>query len=103
MTAADLLDRCRSLGVELSTDGERLTFRAPAGAVDAPLRAGLSAHKADLIALVAALCPSCHRPADGRGCCWTCHTRRCVACGRSTGSAFLVSCIGCDLSGRVTP
>src|SRR5262245_26623128 len=111
MTAAALLGLLDSLGVELQTDGARLRWR-PAGAVRPELRGRILAHRDALITLltgptgptgvgpaagdsVAAGCPSCRQPLDGRGRCWRCCDRLCSRCGRQTGTAFIELCCAC--------
>jgi hypothetical protein len=98
MTAEDVLAACRSRGVELSAAGDRLRFRAPVGAVDADLRSALAEYKAKLVAVIVAACPLCRRPTDAKRRCWSCHNRSCEVCGAGTGSAFIATCIRCDLS-----
>jgi hypothetical protein len=58
-------------------------------------------HRAELLAALTAPppthCPACQRSAD-RGRCWFCHWRVCSVCRqRDTGSAFLSTCLICDL------
>ncbi len=50
MSAADLINHVRSIGVQLWVDGENLRFRAPKGVLGADLKAALAAAKADVIA-----------------------------------------------------
>ena len=50
MSAAELIDQARRLGVQLWVDGENLRFRAPQGVLRADLKAQLAAAKADVIA-----------------------------------------------------
>ena len=50
MSAVELIDHVRRIGVQLWVDGEKLRFRAPQGALDADLKAQLTAAKADVIA-----------------------------------------------------
>ena len=54
MTVPDLLAACRAASVELFLDGNRLRYRAPAGALTTELREGLQARKQELTALLAA-------------------------------------------------
>lgn len=49
MTVDVLLGQLSAAGVVLSVDGDRLLFDAPAGALTPDLRAGLAAHRAELI------------------------------------------------------
>lgn len=50
MSAAQLIEQVRRIGVQLWVDGENLRFRAPQGVFSADLKAQLSAAKADIIA-----------------------------------------------------
>ena len=50
MSAVDLIDQARRVGVQLWVDGENLRFRGPRGVMGADLKAQLSAAKADVIA-----------------------------------------------------
>ena len=107
MTPTELLAACKARGASLATAAGRLRFAGPTPAV-AELRPLLAACKDDLIrALLAGPCPRCGRPFQPRDVaarvCWWCHDRPCEGCGSPTGSAFLTSCITCDLTGRVTP
>jgi hypothetical protein len=45
----DLLQRLHDAGVELKVDGDRLRYRAPAGALTPELRAALEEWKPDLV------------------------------------------------------
>ena len=104
MNAAEVIDVCRARGVELTTAAGRLRFRAPAGAVDGPLRAELVARRDELIGLLAATCPGCRRPYPdssdaAKRRCWKCGHRACESCGKPTGSLFIGYCITCDLAG----
>lgn len=96
MTAAVLIDCCRTFGVTLAAgpDGT-LAWEAdddpPAG-----LLAELGEHKAEVLALLTA-CPQCHRLMDGKRRCWRCCNRLCETCGRPTGSAFIALCLLCDI------
>jgi len=42
-------------------------------------------------------CPNCRQKLDEKQRCWRCHDRICV-CGRMTGSAFLATCLQCDVA-----
>jgi hypothetical protein len=53
MTAADLIRRARSAGVELFAEGLELRFRAPVGAMTPDLHAALAADRAEILALLA--------------------------------------------------
>ncbi len=53
MSAAELIDQVRRIGVQLWVDGENLRFRAPQGVLGADLKAALAAAKADVIAELA--------------------------------------------------
>ena len=53
MSAADLIDHVRRIGVQLWVDGEDLRFRAPQGVLGADLKDQLAAAKADVIAELA--------------------------------------------------
>ncbi|MGO8964517.1 amino acid adenylation domain-containing protein [Mycobacterium sp.] len=50
MSAAELIDQVRRIGVQLWVDGENLRFRAPQGVLGADLKAQLAAAKPDIIA-----------------------------------------------------
>lgn len=52
MTALALLAELRRRGVVLEASGDRLRYRAPAGAMTAELRAALAAHKAELLMML---------------------------------------------------
>lgn len=52
MTAAEILVECRRRGIELRPDGDRVRVRAPAGALDDNLRAGLREHRAELVRML---------------------------------------------------
>src|SRR4051812_27478302 len=53
MTAQELLSQLRAKGVEIKTSGQdRLVIDAPKGTINEELRAALSAHKADLLAIL---------------------------------------------------
>ena len=52
MTAAELVDHLRNIGVQLWIDGENLRYRAPQDVFDANLKARLVAVKPDVIALL---------------------------------------------------
>jgi hypothetical protein len=41
-------------------------------------------------------CPRCGRHLDAGARCWPCHYRRCVRCGRETGSPFIELCMSCE-------
>ena len=101
MTARDVLALCRRDGIELTTAAGKLRFRGPAQIVGAELRALLSEHKAALLRLIAP-CPECGRPLDvGR--CWRCHCRACEICTtRTTGSAFIATCLTCQFQADQT-
>jgi pyochelin synthetase len=53
MSATELVDHLRSIGVQLWVDGENLRFRAPRDVLGADLKAALKAAKPDVIALLA--------------------------------------------------
>jgi hypothetical protein len=98
--AAELLARCRALGVELGTGagGDSLLWEAHADP-PADLLADLAANKAAVLALVRGPhgnCHQCGRALDDRRRCWRCFDRLCP-CGRLTGSAFLGLCMLCDV------
>lgn len=52
MSAAELIDQARRVGVQLWVDGANLRFRAPQGVLSADLKAQLSAAKPDIIAVL---------------------------------------------------
>src|SRR5207253_6081793 len=54
LTPTSLLSACAGRGIVLFVDGGRLRFRAPAGAMTPELRAAVVAHKAALLAHLAA-------------------------------------------------
>jgi hypothetical protein len=96
VTPIDVLALCHRREVELSAVVGKLKFRGPAEAVDAGLKELLREHKSALLALLAP-CPQCARATD-RGRCWWCHYRLCERCHRrNTGSAFLASCLLCEV------
>jgi hypothetical protein len=53
MSAADVLAQAQAAGVQLVADGDRLRFRAPAGALTPDLRATLQEHRAAVLKLLA--------------------------------------------------
>lgn len=53
MTAAELVDHLRGIGVQLWADGENLRYRAPQQVLTADLKAQLAAVKTDVITLLA--------------------------------------------------
>jgi len=98
---AELLARCRALGIELGVGGggASLVWEARADP-PADLLADLSANKAAVLALVRGPhgnCHQCGRALDGRRRCWRCCDRLCP-CGRPTGSAFIELCNRCGLA-----
>ena len=95
-TATELLDECRRRRVVVTAAGDRLRVRGPVGTVDDALRSVLVAHKAEVIATLAAECRTCHRPTDEKRRCWDCHDRACEGCGRQTGGAFIANCLVCQ-------
>ena len=99
MTASDLLTALRGQGFTVAPFGAGLRVR-PASRVTSELRAGLIAHKADLLALLKAestsagdpvACPDCGGPMDRRapfppwGTPWYCQDHR--SCGRVVWTA----------------
>ncbi len=97
--AAELLARCRGLGIELGigAGGASLLWEADADP-PADLLADLAANKADVLALIRGPfgnCDCCGRPLDDKRRCWHCHDRVCVDCGGWTGSAFIQRCVTC--------
>jgi hypothetical protein len=54
MTAAALLNEARRLGIILAPHGDRLGYESPPGALTPDLRTALTAHKAELLALLTA-------------------------------------------------
>ena len=52
-TAYETMKAAQALGIELSTDGERLHVKAPAGVMTLELQRALKAHKAFIITLLA--------------------------------------------------
>jgi hypothetical protein len=94
-----LLADLRSRGIELETDGARLRWR-PGFLVTAPLAEQIRSHRAGLIELLAGpdrleRCPACRWPLDAARRCPKCFNRRCVDCGRLTGSYFIRRCVTC--------
>ena len=53
MTVYDTIAACARAGVSLALDGDRLRYRAPAGALTPDLRAGLAEHRDELRHLLA--------------------------------------------------
>jgi hypothetical protein len=99
--AAELVSRCRDMGVELGVGagGNVLFWEAE---IDPPpdLLAALAAHKSDVLSLIRGPngnCDGCGRPLDDKRRCWRCCNRVCP-CGRWTGSAFIALCLRCDLA-----
>jgi hypothetical protein len=99
--AAELLARCRALGIELGvgSGGSALVWEAetdpPADVLD-----GLAANKAELLVLCRGPngnCHECGRALDHKRRCWRCCDRQCP-CGRPTGSAFIEMCNVCSLT-----
>jgi hypothetical protein len=102
MTPFQFFLDCEYRGVRLDLGGERrLRYRGPARAVNAVLLSALAARKSELLHLLAGpRCPECRRPLDCDRC-WRCHWRLCEVCrARNTSSAFLATCLACDLGGR---
>jgi hypothetical protein len=89
MTPAELLARCRALGIVLAAGpGGALVWEADDDP-PADLLEDLANNKAGVLdALRGMTCDSCKRPLDGKGRCWRCCDRRCP-CGRQTGSALI--------------
>jgi hypothetical protein len=52
VTAAELLNRLRSLGVELRPDGDRIRWQAPVGVLTSELHAAAKALRNDLLVLL---------------------------------------------------
>ncbi len=101
MTPEALLLDLERLGVELTDEGGRLRWRAPAGVVRQDLQAALASHKAQLLDLLARLpCRDCGRRLDARGACWSCGRRRCARCPHDTGSPFIELCGACEMDAR---
>ena len=101
MSPAELLARCRALGIELGdgTGGASLLWEAHADP-PAELLAELAANKSAVLALVRGPrgnCRQCGRALDDRRRCWRCCDRLCP-CGRPTGSAFIELCNPCGLA-----
>jgi hypothetical protein len=99
-SAAELVARCRALGVELRVrgGGASLLWEAETEP-SAQLLADLAANKADVLALLRGPfgnCEQCGRVLDDRRRCWPCFARLCP-CGRQTGSALIELCIPCGL------
>jgi hypothetical protein len=107
LTAAELLSRCRALGIDLAAgpDGH-LCWEADAEP-PAELLAALAERKGELLGLLAGptpagpgpapgRCPNCRRPLDAKARCWRCCDRACESCGRPTGSAFIALCLLCE-------
>jgi hypothetical protein len=53
MTTAEIVSRCRHLNVKLARVGNELEIDAPRGVIDADLRAGLAAHRGEILASLA--------------------------------------------------
>lgn len=64
MSAADLIEQVRRIGVQLWVDGENLRFRAPQGVLGADLKAQLSEAKADVIAALTSETEALRAPQD---------------------------------------
>ncbi len=52
MNASDVLSELRHAGIVLYTEGDRLRYRAPRGAITPALRASVQAHRSELLALL---------------------------------------------------
>jgi hypothetical protein len=99
--AAELLGRCRALGVELGVGASGSLLWEAAADPPGDLLADLSRHKAEVLAMVRGPfgdCRQCGRAFDSRRRCWRCCDRLCSSCGRPTGSAFVELCIPCGLA-----
>jgi hypothetical protein len=98
--AADLLADLRSRGIELETDGVRLRWR-PAFMVTDPMAEQIRTHRTGLIELLTGpdrleRCPACGWPLDSKRRCPKCFDRRCIDCGKLTGSYFILYCVACS-------
>jgi hypothetical protein len=98
-SAAELVARCRALGIELGvgSGGASLLWEADADP-PADLLTDLAANKAAVLALVRGPfgnCDKCGRALDDKRRCWRCCDRVCVDCGRWTGSALIQRCVPC--------
>jgi hypothetical protein len=103
MTPAELLDRCRSLGIDLDAGPDGALVWQADDDPPADLLEDLAANKtAVLNALRTMTCESCGRILDDKGRCWRCCDRRCP-CGRWTGSAFIRLCFVCGARGTTEP
>jgi hypothetical protein len=68
MSALNLLERLCLAGVELRPRGVDLSFKAPAGVLDAPALAEIRAHKPQLLALLdGSTCRWCRQGIEWRG------------------------------------
>jgi hypothetical protein len=97
--AAALLADLRSRGIELETDGVRLRWR-PAFMVTAPLAEHIRSERAGLVELLTGpngleRCPVCRWYLDSARRCPKCFDRLCIACGKLTGSYFVMRCVVC--------
>jgi hypothetical protein len=101
VTTEALLLELERRGVELTAEGGRLRYRAPAGALTEDLRHLAGEHRAGLLALLSGpRCTRCGRHLDGRGRCWPCGYRRCARCGYDTGSPFIELCRPCEVKAK---
>lgn len=68
MSAAEMLEQARALGIVLSGDGGTLCYEAPAGRLTPELRRTLSENKAAILALLGADLPTARRTVYCRDC-----------------------------------
>lgn len=100
VTPADLLAGLRAGGFTVAATGDRLRV-SPASRLSATDRAAIRGHLSALVRLVGVgpCCPRCRRPVDAKRRCWACCDRACEVCGRPTGTAFVATCLTCDVGG----
>lgn len=101
MTTYEVLQEATANGIELTVQGSKLRWRCR-GSLPDSIRDLLIEYKPELLKLLhqqnSSPCPKCGKPRDQKGRCWKCCDRDCLVCHRSTGSAFIQTCIPCGLT-----
>ena len=94
----DLLGRVADAGfaVELNGDAPQLVRIHADAVMPADLMAELRANRDAVVGhLRAFACKGCGRQRDAKLRCWTCGTRPCGACGKTTSSVLIATCDVC--------